>query len=409
MPLKFHKPPVGQPVTVHDPIAAPDDPHPTRGTWVNEGVAAYREVYGEAEYQKNRLNDLPFPIPEDTPAERRAFRWRTRKTQMLFGYKALVTGRRGTHMFGVGARGTVTVVAKPEFPDHEFFTPGRVFPCRLRHANASFKDDGCTQVRACSLKFADARIDSPFDIAMNTGVTQAFWNFDTFMRFAFARLKCDVKNWEPQKEWMRLLPGGLIGSVESLRMAPRSFAEMLYHSAVAFPFHARDGRTYYAKYRIVPLGLERESGFLAPEFQRKCWIQPRLPSEDRPIQYLADEYRARLARGPIEYALQFQLREFDPNRDSREFFNCVRIWDPRVHPWRDLATIRITEPLSDYETERTRMWLGHQPPSLGLLDSHSDRDYNSLAWVRYYIYPASQFGRRFLRFLGLQRQLSREF
>jgi arachidonate 5-lipoxygenase len=400
---------IKQAETTYQPILPPNDPHPTRGRWINNGLDAYRAVFGEAEYEKNSRNDVPFPMPADTPAERRNLWWRMRKTQALFGFKAAVTGRRATHSFGVGARGTVTVVPRPAFPDHEFFTPGRVFPCRIRHANASYKDDASCQVRACSIKFADARHDSPFDLVMNTGVIQAFWSFDTFMRFAFARIKTNPQFWEPQKEWMRLLPGGLIGSVESLRLAPTSFAEMLYHSCIAYPVRSRDGRMRYAKYRLVPHGLEQESGLLPTDLQRECWVQTRRPGDDRPIQYLADEYRSRLARGPVEYALQVQLREFDPTRDTHEFFNSARVWDPRSFPWQALATVRLTEPLADFETERMRMWLGHQPPSLGLTDSYSAVDYGSLAWVRYHVYTISQANRWLLRTLGRQRQLSQDF
>ena len=394
---------------VYRPIAPPDDPHPTRGRWANNGLAEYREAFGEADYAKYSLNDVPFPMPADTPAERRNLWWQTRKAQALFGFKALATGRRATHTYGVGARGTVTIVARPEFPDHEFFAPGKVFPCRIRHANASYKDDACCQVRACSIKFADAECDSPLDIVMNTGVIQAFWNFDTFMRFAFARVKTNEHSWDSQREWMRLLPGGLIGSIESLRIAPRSYAEMLYHSGIVYPFRARDGRMRYAKYRLVPHGLEQESGFMPPERQRLSWVQSRTPGDDRPIQYLAEEYRSRLSRGPVEYALQIQLREFDPSRDTHEFFNSARVWSASVYPWLDLATVRVNEPLPDAVMERMKMRLGHQPPSLGLTDAYSAQDYRSLAWVRYRVYPVSQANRWLLRTLGYQRKLPGDF
>ena len=405
----FVKSPAARNDPTYRPIVPPIDPHPTRGAWINDGLAVYRELFGEAEYETNSRNDVPFPVPDDTPAERRKLWWRLRKTQAMFGFKALMTGRRATHSFGVGGRGAITVATKPDFPDHDFFTPGRVFPCRLRHANASYKDDACTQVRACSLKFADERYDSPFDLVMNTGVIQAFWNFDTFMQFAFARVKTNPKYWDPQKEWMRKLPGGMIGSIESLRVGPSSFAAMLYHSCIMYPFKAKDGRLRYAKYRLVPIGLDQESGFMPPDQQRVCWVQYRSDDEKRPVQYLADEYRSRLTRGPIEYALQIQLREFDPENDTREFFNSGRVWDPQKYPWTDLATARITEALPDPITERMRMWLGHQPPSLGLTDSHSDVDYGSLAWVRYHMYPVSQSGRWLLRTLGLQRQMKQDF
>ena len=400
---------VRQAESVYRPVLPPDDPHPTRGTWVNNALNEYRTEFGEADYAQYSRNDVPFPMPPDSLSERRRLWWRMRKAQAMFGFKALATGRRATHTYGVAGRGTVTVAARPEFPDHEFFSPGRVFKVRIRHANASYKDDACCQVRACSIKFADSDCDSPLDIIMNTGVIQAFWNFDTFMRFAFARIKTNEHSWDSQREWMRLLPGGMVGSIESLRIAPASYAEMLYHTCIAYPFRAKDGRMRYAKYRLVPHGLVQESGLMGQDRQKLSWVQSRTTGDPRPIRYLADEYRSRLSRGPVEYALQIQLNEFDPERDTHEFFNSARVWDPRLHPWLDLATLRVNEAIPDDVMERMKMRIGHQPPSLGLTDAYSYVDYRSLAWVRYRVYPVSQANRWLLRTLGWQRKLPQDF
>ena len=391
------------------PIISPVDPHPTRGAWVNEGVSAYQEAFGAADYEQFSRHDIPFPMPEDGLSERFK-QWRmVLKAKFGFGLKALLTGRRATHMQGIGTRGTITVVAQPEFPEHEFFSAGRVFPCRLRHANASFYDDACSQVRACTLKFADSDFASPLDIPMNTGVIQAFWSFISFMAFVDARVKCREHFWEPQREWLRRWPGAFVGIVESVRAAPASYAEMLYHSCIMFPFRARDGRNRYAKYRLVPCGMTQESGFLSAARQRNPWVQSREPGDDRPRQYLPDEYRQRLQSGPVEYLLQIQVREFHEDRDTWEFFNSARVWDLETSPWLDLAQVRITETLPDDVTDRTRMWLGHQPPSLGLTDSFSPVDYRSMAGARYRVYPIRQHMRWLLRTLGWQRRWPGDF
>ena len=138
------------------PIVSPVDPHPTRGDWVNEGVAAYKAAFSAEDYAANARRDMPFPMPQDTLSQR-IWQWgKVLSAKGMFGLKALYTGHRATHMQGVGGRGTITVVDRPSFPEHAFFSAGRVFSCRLRHANASFYDDACSQVRACSLKFADS-------------------------------------------------------------------------------------------------------------------------------------------------------------------------------------------------------------------------------------------------------------
>lgn len=395
--------------TDYRPIEAPVDPHPTRGDWVNRGIEIYKEVFGADDYAKYCRNDVPFPMPENTRAERRKFRCAALKAKFEFAGKALLTGRRGTHMQGVGGKGTITVNSRPSFPDHEFFTPGRVFHCRLRHANASFYDDAASQVRAASLKFADNNFDSPLDIIMNTGVIQAFWSFDTFMAFVNARVQTREDFWDPQREYMRLLPGALVGAIESERVAPASYAEMLYHTCIVYPFHAKDGRLRYAKYRLVPVGLKQESGLLDDAKQHEPWVQCRRLGDNHPRQYLPDDYRQRLQSGPVEYQLQIQLREFVEERDTWEFFNGGRTWDSTTYPWHDLATVRITEAMPDAQTEVTRMWLGHQPPSLGLTYAYSGVDYRSLAYVRYRLYPWSRRASWLLRTLGWQRKLKTDF
>ena len=60
---------------------------------------------------------------------------------MLAAFLSLPKRQRMSHNNGVAATGTVCVVDDPRFPAHEFFRPGKVFPCRIRHASATFLDD----------------------------------------------------------------------------------------------------------------------------------------------------------------------------------------------------------------------------------------------------------------------------
>ena len=237
--------------------------------------------------------------------------------RLEFGTKALVTGRRATHMRGVGGRGTIRIVDQPEFPEHEFFQPGRVFPCRLRHANASFYDDAAIQVRGCSLKFADSDGDSPLDIIMNSGAIQAFWSLDSFMAFVAARLKCREDYWDPQREFMRVLPTAYLGTIESVRCAPTSWAEVVYHSCLAYPFIARDGKRRYLKYRLLLDGLEQESGLIDSSMQIQPWVQRRPAKDSHPVSYLVDEYRDRVVKAPIVYRLEIQSARLAHKGDTR--------------------------------------------------------------------------------------------
>jgi catalase len=395
--------------TEYVPIEAPLDPHPTRGDWINLGTSAYREVFGVDEYARNATRDMPFPMPEDSVSERfrqQAVLWRAK---LMFGLKALGTGRRATHMRGLGLKGRIRVVRNPEFPRHEFFQAGREFVCRMRHANASFYDDASSQVRACSLKFADSDFASPLDLLMNTGVMQAFWNFRSFMAFVDARVRAREDHWDSQREWLRLWPGCFVGIIESVRWRPSSWAEMLYHTSIVYPFRAMDGRQFWAKYRLVPQGLVRESGLLSPQQQQRPWVQCRESGEDHPRSYLAEEYQQRLKSGPIDYILQIQLREFDEQTDTWQFFNSARVWDLQRWPWVDLAEVSIDEALPDEVTDRMAFWLGHQPPTLGLTACYSPVDYRSLACARYWLYPVSRRLRSIRRGLHWQRPLAADF
>ena len=393
----------------YEPIEAPLDPHPTRGSWINLGTAAYRQAFGEEEYQRNVGNDMPFPMPEAGPGERFRLARMLLRAKLLFGAKALLTGRRATHMRGLGLRGTLRVVRKPGFPAHDFFQAGREFRCRMRHANASFYDDASVQVRACSLKFADSDFASPFDLLMNTGVMQAFWSLRSFMAFVDGRIGTSEGNWESQREWLRRWPGCFTGIIESVRARPTSWAELLYHTSIVYPFRGLDGRQRWAKYRLVPKGLVQESGLLTAAQQQQPWVQCRAAGEELPRDYLAGEYRRRLVGGPVEYLLQIQLREFEEERDTWQFFNSARVWDPRNYPWLDLAEVTVDEALPDEVTDRMAFWLGHQPENLGLTNCYSVVDYRSLAYARYVVYGYSRGLRRIRRLLRWQRSLRAEF
>ena len=373
------------------PVEVADVRHPSRGGWRNEAIEAYHELWGEAEYEANSREQFLYPMPARSKRGERGLRRLRRTARMMFGTRALFTGKRVTHFRGVGARGHIDIVAQPEFPEHEFFRAGRRFDCRLRHANASFADDALVQVRGCALKFTDADFDSPYDLVLNSGATSAFWSFWSFMDFAKARTwdQFTPSQWTGQKRWFRRLPYGFIGSVESLRSLPSSFADVTYYAKIAYPFQAKDGRRRYAKYRVLRPGLERESGLLTPAEQRKAWYQSRERGDERPKAILAREFEQRLA-SPLEYQLQIQLWDWDDERDTAEVLNLCRYWDEGAHPWLDLATVTLDAAMPAKQTEVTRFWLGHQPASLGIAEPTHIRDYRSLAWARVGVYGYSR-------------------
>ena len=49
-------------------------------------------------------------------------------------FVSLPKRQRMSHNNGVAATGMLRIVDDPTFPGHEFFGPGTVYPCRIRHA-----------------------------------------------------------------------------------------------------------------------------------------------------------------------------------------------------------------------------------------------------------------------------------
>ena len=375
-------------------VAAPSVPQPGQTLGWDGGVALYREVFGAEAWAKYGTNSYPRPMPPPSEEARLGLSGMVQQARVAFGLKAFESGRRATHTTGVAGRGSVTVVAKPDFPEHPFFQAGRRFACRLRHANASYNDDAGAVVRGCSLKFADSDFESPLDLIMNSGPIGAFWNIESFMDFVHARVgtKPEEDDWTTQREWTLRRPMGFIGSIESIRIAPSSFAAMGYYSKIVFPFEALDGVERYVKFRLIPAGMTQESGLPSPARQRTIWAQARDPSDTRPYDYLRTEYADRLAAGSVEYTLQLQLRDASP-ADTQELFNMCHLWDEGAYPWRDLAQVQVDELLPAEVEARMKMWLAHQPPGLGLLGAESIYDYRSMGYARALVYPAGQVAR----------------
>jgi len=310
-----------------------------------------------------------------------------------FASLGMKSGQRGTHPTGIGAKGTAKILPIKDIPQHPFFREGREFPLRLRHANGSFEDDaGCT-LRGCSLKFADTDYDSPFDMNLNSGTQGPLWSVESFFRFAKVREACDPEkgDFEAQAKLMDEYPAYLMSWIESVRDAPSSFADLTYTSQCVFPFVGDDGVLRYCRYRLRRPDLEKESGLCSEARQMKVWNMQRDPNDDRPANYLREEFSARLKKGTINYRLQIQVRDQDASKDDLEIFHLNRPWYDL--PWIDLAEITLQEELPTSVMERTAFSLGHQPEGLGSFHAYNASDYRSVVWSRLRIYEISKLMR----------------
>ncbi len=311
---------------------------------------------------------------------------------------SLALRKRMSHNNGVSARGRLRLNAKLDIPQHPFFKPGTEWPCRVRHSSVSYDDDTVIQVRAASLKLADASWESPLDLEFNTGRISLFWSAANFAEFFLSKSRVDGIPCDFVK-FYRKYPRGLVAALDGIRDNPESFSGMRYHSQVAQRFVGTDGKLRYAMYRLLPENDGPETGVVEsiPSTAQYApfWSEDRRPGETRSSNYLKDEFRERLNRTPIRYKLQIQLREpavagaADPvASEDPEVFNCNKTWDEEKYPYVDLGVVELTECLTYEENQLMRFALKNTPPSLGNLPSWSASDYNSVVYMRNKSSPA---------------------
>jgi hypothetical protein len=299
----------------------------------------------------------------------------------LITLNSVFTRRRMSHENGLVTEGQVRILDELDLPANGFFTPGRLFPCRLRHASVSFLDDAALVVRAASLKFADERVSSPFDMLMNNGNSTPFWNMDTFFQFMRKRMRGGRAH---LIDYFRRNPRCYMNVRDAVRLDPTSFAHLHYYSQIPLAFRADDGVERYAKFRLIPADHPSEDDGIPSEADLQTpWFQEARPGEPRGRNYLKDEYRARLDRGHVRYRFQIQLLEWR-DHDDRDYELCsLYPWDESECPWRDLAEVTITEALDDAEGNQCLFSLRHLPePVLSVIPALHFRDGPSIDYLR---------------------------
>jgi arachidonate 5-lipoxygenase len=384
------------------PLPIPSTRHPSRAGWVNHGIRLYQEHFGEADYLRYSREQFGLPLPPSGPEGRKALQAISRKLAFGFAMNGLKVGRRSTHMPGVGATGVLTILANPDVPESDFFVPGRRFPVRLRHSNAAFVDDAGVVPRGCALKLTQAPTGGPLDLVVNSGIAgEIFFDARNFWDFTMARLKVTPTEWSSQKEYVRKYPAAFIGAIDAHREAPSSYADLMYASKIVMEFRARDGRRRFMRYRLLRPDLERESGLLSEARQRNIWYMLRNPDDDRPRDYLREEFVRRVRRGGVTYVLQMQFLEWDDDRHTHEVFSAARAWDEVEHPWHDVARVELTDPMETADTEATRASITVHPECLRVPDADHPSDPRSLAWLRTQVYPLHQVARRLRWLVGI--------
>ena len=139
----------------------------------NKGREKYVEQFGASSLKEQEAKEFPAKVITSYWGSKLALDFTCVVMGFFFGKKARKDGARITHSFGVGSRGTATVVENPTFPENDLFQKGKSWPMCLRHANISpLEDDATLNARGATLRFlqtADADDEPYLDLLMNTG------------------------------------------------------------------------------------------------------------------------------------------------------------------------------------------------------------------------------------------------
>jgi len=206
----------------------------------------------------------------------------------------------------VGAVGYAVVLADDRMPENDFFRPDIRFRIRLRHSNMRCSDDAGSCQREAAIKFADQNEDGPLDLILLTGRTALARNCNDLMGIMNAHKPEELKN-----ACLRD-PFFYFAFVDGLRRAPASYADLVYHSQIAYLFIPKDGQSRLVKFRLVP-GVARasssasmttaseqtmsefvESGRLDDAEQERPWFCARSQRETRHRYYLRHEFMRRM-------------------------------------------------------------------------------------------------------------------
>lgn len=330
---------------------------------------------------------------------------------------AVIAGARRSHMShnsGVAGRGQLRIVDNPEFPEHAFFTPGREFPCRVRHAAVGWYDDAMLIVRSMTVKFADTLYRSPFDLEMNTGRITFFWNANSFLKFVMNR---EADRGNDYKKYYAEYHRGLLGARSGLRRLPDSVESLYYYSQTPYLWLAKDGTRYYAKFRGIPHDRRPETGI--PDARDistpDALHNQRVLKDGEPpsMTYSKDEFRERCENGDgLRYLLQMQLYQLEPGmsaEDDAQIANSNYEWDETKHPFLDLAQIHVTEAF-DYPTSNNHyFWVGHVPPGVQIPEAKSVMDPHSLLYMRKRVWPAFYMRWLLTKIFGMPPEIRDEF
>jgi catalase len=120
--------------------------------------------------------------------------------------------------------------------------------------------------------------------------------------------------------------------VQTPKPSPASFAKEAYFGVSAFRFINKDGVTRHGRYRITPeAGIEHLDDAAA---------------KGKSADYLFDEVRSRIAKGPVQFRIQVQIA------GERDIVDDATIHWPADRPSIDFGTITLTAEAPNNQAEQ---------------------------------------------------------
>lgn len=242
-------------------------------------------------------------------------------------------GFRALHAKGILCRGTFTATPAAARLTRAAHMQGDAVPALVRLSNGSGhprSPDNAPDVRGMAVKF-DLADGSKTDIVAQSLPWFAFHDSEGFIEFVLTQKR------SPSIAWR--FPAYLIRNPRMVRAlgvnlpafrVPASYVSLRYYGIHAFRFVAGDGSVRYVRYTWVPSEGDRRLG-------------PR-EAKARSRDFLQQELRERLGRGPARFTLELQVAEpGDPVDDPSKRWPAER---ERV----DAGTLEI-EQLDDASDE----------------------------------------------------------
>lgn len=259
------------------------------------------------------------------------------------------------HRVGVSGRGVLKMYDNIKgLPEHKIFRPGKTYPIIVRHSNSlSADDDARLDARGAAIRIFSNEHDHEetplLDLTLKTG--KAF----------YARTISDFATWlvcglPAREEHVKRAPHIRDAVWTSLRNAD-SFTELHYYSNICRLLRFQDGGEMYVKFKLRPFdeGIGEDSGKVEPLgiLPPETGAIPRDNNDNRPLQFLADDFQARVGSPDgVRYVFQLQFRPVPRDSDTQDsILDCTKPWDETEFPFVDIGEVIIKQNLTKEQSE----------------------------------------------------------